>query len=192
MKKYGSLLLALLALLSLSASAFAGSTTFGNDTLGYIDFASCGELFGEAQIDNTYNFATVSSNDQFSLARITVIYENCGYNSDFNAVTGYIRNQYNSKPCDDDKYNFKVLSEENTTLAGLPAFKITAEKGDLYGFCDTYSYVSYALANSSAGFVHIQVVAPKDGWKNADGSDFHPTIDELCAIIENTYTRTRP
>ena len=76
-------------------------------------------------------------------------------------------------------------------LDGLPAYKISGEKGDMYGFCDTYCYVSYAFANSANGFVHIQLVAPKEGWKNDDGSAFRPTVDELSSMIESTYTRTR-
>ncbi len=61
----------------------------------------------------------------------------------------------------------------------------------MYGFCDTYCYVSYAFANSANGFAHIQLVAPKEGWKNDDGSAFRPTVDELSSMIESTYTRTR-
>ena len=149
-------------------------------------------MLGEPQADYVYNFVIVSSSDQYNLARIMITYESCGSNSDFNAVTGYIRNQYTSRASDDDRYNYSNLKEENIVLGGMPAYKISAEKGDLYGFCDTYSYVSYAFANSVNGFVHIQLVAPKEGWKNSDGSDFRPTIAELSAIVENTYTRTRP
>lgn len=192
MKKNLPILLALLMLLALPVSAFASDTTIGNDTLGYFDFASCSEVLGEVQIDNTYNFATVSSTDQYNLARIMVIYESCGNNSDFNSVTGYIRNQYTSKASDDDRYNYSNIKEEQIQLGGLPAFKISAEKGDMYGFCDTYSYISYALANGVNGFVHIQLVAPKVGWKDVNGNDFRPSIDELSAMVESTYTRTRP
>ena len=189
MKKNLSLLLALLMLLALPVSAFASDTIFGTDTLGYFDYASVRDVLGEAQIDSVYNFASISSTDQYNLARITVLYENCGNNTDFNAVTGYIRAQYNTRPADDDRFNYKVLSEENIQLGGMPAFKISAEKGDLYGFCDTYSYISYVLANSASGFVHIQVVAPKDGWKDDNGNPFRPSLDDLCSMIESTYTR---
>lgn len=196
MKKFLSILMALLVLLSLTVFSFAddlpGATVVGNETLGYIDFASCRDVLGEPQADYVYNFVIVSSSDQYNLARIMITYESCGSNSDFNAVKGYIRNQYTSRASDDDRYNYSNLKEENIVLGGMPAYKISAEKGDLYGFCDTYSYVSYAFANSVNGFVHIQLVAPKEGWKNSDGSDFRPTIAELSAIVENTYTRTRP
>ena len=41
-----------------------------------------------------------------------ITYESCGSNSDFNAVTGYIRNQYTSRASDDDRYNYSNLKEE--------------------------------------------------------------------------------
>ena len=201
-KKILSILLAMLGLMSLSVTSFSDDAQLnstaetavivGTDTLGYIDLASCRDVLGEPQIDNVYNFAAITSTDQFNLARITILYENCGNNSDFNAVKGYILNQYNSKSSDDDRYNYKVLAEEQAEVGGLPAYKISAEKGDLYGFCDTYSYVSYVFGNTANGFVHIQVVAPKDGWKDENGNPFRPSIADLCAVVENTYSRTRP
>ena len=202
MKKILCILLALLALPSLSLPSFSEDAPLnsavetaiivGNDTLGYINLASCGDVLGEAQIDNTYNFAAISSTDRYNLARITILYENCGNNSNFNAVTAYIRNQYNSKASDDDRYNYKILAEEQAEVGGLPAYKISAEKGDLYGFCDTYSYVSYVFGNTANGFVHVQLVAPKDGWKDDYGNAFRPSIADLCCIVENTYSKTRP
>ena len=192
MKKILSMLLALLMFSVLAVSAFADTaTTAGTDTLGYIDFASCRDVLGEAQVDDAYNFMIVSSSDSLNLARIMITFEDAGNNTDFNAVKAYILNQYTAKAFDDDRYNYTNIVEEQVELGGLPAYKISAEKGDVYGFCDTCSYVSYALANSAGGFVHILLAAPKD-WKNDDGTDFHPTIAELSAIIENTYTRTRP
>ena len=189
MKKILSMLLALLMLSALAVSAFADAgTTAGTATLGYIDYAACGNVLGEAQVDDVYNFMIVSSTDSANLARIMVTYESAGNNTDFNTVKGYIRNQYTSKASDDDRYNYRNIVEEQIELGGLPAYKISAEKGDMYGFCDTCCYVSYALANSANGFVHILLAAPKD-WKNDDGTDFHPTIDELTAIVESTYTR---
>ena len=110
MKKFLSILMALLVLLSLTVFSFAddlpGATVVGNETLGYIDFASCRDVLGEPQADYVYNFVIVSSSDQYNLARIMITYESCGSNSDFNAVTGYIRNQYTSRASDDDKYNY--------------------------------------------------------------------------------------
>lgn len=192
MKKILSVLFVLMMVLYLMAVCFADTeTSVGTDTLGYFDYASLRDVLGEAQVDDVYNFMIVSSSDSSGLARIMVTYESAGNNPDFNAVKIYIRNQYTSKACDDDRYNFSNIKEEETTLGGLPAYKISGEKGDMYGFCDTYCYVSYAFANSANGFVHIQLVAPKEGWKNEDGSAFRPTVDELSSMIESTYTRTR-
>ncbi len=195
MKKFLSAFFAVLMLLALPVFSLAensgdgADTKVGTRTLGYFDYAACRDHLGNPQSDESYHFASVSSTDSLNLARIVVNYERCGNNSDFSAVTGFIRNEYLSRPYDDDQYNYTILGEEEIEIGGMRAYKISAEKGDLYGFCNGYSYVSYALANSADGFVHIQLVAPKDGWKNEDGTDFHPTIAELCSVIETTYTK---
>ena len=118
MKKNLSMLLALLMFSVLAVSAFADTaTTAGTDTLGYIDFASCKDVLGEAQVDDAYNFMIVSSSDSLNLARIMITFEDAGNNTDFNAVKAYIRNQYTAKAFDDDRYNYTNIVEEQVELS---------------------------------------------------------------------------
>ena len=45
------------------------------------------------------------------------------------------------------------------------------------------------LGNLLGGVTNATTALSKETLKNEDGTDFHPTIAELCSVIETTYTR---
>ena len=170
-------------------------TSAGKETLGWIDFSSFADVLTEVGINKVEEIMSVS--DKANLANIQLRLLRLGdYNPSFEDIRDeYIRKYHYDavgKEIPEAENVYKNLKDTELELDGVPAYKFSFEIPDTMGRCETLSCAVYVTTNAAGECVRINAYAPKEGFPDADGNPYRPGIEDLCAIIENTYTRIEP
>ena len=93
-------------------------------------------------------------------------------------------------PIPDSENIYHNIETSEFELDGRPAFKLTGEVDD--GVREQLLFAVYVTTNAAGGFVRMNVNAPNNEGADANGNPDIIGIENLCAVIENTYTRTQP
>ena len=169
-------------------------TIAGAEELGWIDFSSCSNVLKKPRYSPEEKILTISSSNSLCGISMRLLLEYVNTNSSLSDVSNHILRNYtlynDGTPIPDSENVYHNMETSEFELDGKPAFKLTGEVDDnVYG--ELY-FAVYVTTNAAGGFVRINVNAPKNEGADANGNPDIIGIEDLCTVIENTYTRTQP
>lgn len=168
-----------------STPAEEESILFGNDSLGWLDLGAWNDI-----VRGTENSAdimqVIARGKEGGLIQAETL--NFSEERDYAYVCDYLRSRYTRDSFSGKEYQNK--EEWELTLDGMPALKIYGEREDTKTEGKIVSCVGYITNNAAGDWIIYQLTAPKD-WKDADGNDYRPTIQDLCDIVEKTFRREK-
>ena len=167
-------------------------TTAGKESLGWIDFSSCGDILKEPYYAPMEEYMSIASSDGRTGISIRLL-EYGDQKPDLEKVSNDLLRKYTidnlGKPMQDSENPYHDVESTMIELDRRPAFKITFWIDHPYEEKSMVLYAVYTTENAAGGFVKISASVVEDREKEAAGPGHHGIAD-LCAIVENTYTRS--
>lgn len=169
-------------------------TIAGEEELGWIDFSSCSDVLKKPRYSPEEKILTISSSNGLCGISMRLLLEYVNTNSSLSDVSSHILRNYtlynDGTPIPDSENIYHNIETSEFELDGRPAFKLKGEADD--GVHEQLLFAVYVTTNAAGDFVRINVNAPKNEGADANGNPDIIGIEDLCAVIENTYTRTQP